>query len=268
MTDDREVFQAGAALLNEGLGFVMATVVRTQGSTPRNAGAMMLWRPGLGESPGAIVGTIGGGRLESMVIEAAHLCHERRGAVMERFVLGADADQCCGGVVEVFLQWHGPRARVVVFGAGHVSHELHLLLRGSGLETVIADDRADWNSGERFPGARRATTWDEGVLAVHEHPDRTLVVVMTCSHDTDLALLRRLLEKPPAFVGLIGSRSKRACLFTRLAASGADGEAVRRVQCPVGVGDTGKEPKSVAVSIAARLLMEARALDGARDQPA
>jgi xanthine dehydrogenase accessory factor len=80
---------------------------------------------------------------------------------------------------------------------------------------------------------------------------------MTCSHDTDLELLGQILKRPPAFVGLIGSRSKRACLFGRLVASGANEDAVQRVQCPIGVGDTGKEPKLVAISIAAQLLMEA-----------
>ena len=203
-----------------------------------------------------------------MVIEAARTCLERRSSAIEKFVLGADADQCCGGVMEVFLQFQGPTARAVVFGAGHVSRELHELLDTSGLELVIVDDRTDWNSAPRFDSALRILDWDAGVAAVHEHPERTLAVVMTCSHDTDLALLLKILPKPPAFTGLIGSRSKRACLFTRLAGAGIEAGAIQRVQCPVGVGDTGKEPRAVAISIAARLLIEAKALDHASAKPA
>jgi xanthine dehydrogenase accessory factor len=83
---------------------------------------------------------------------------------------------------------------------------------------------------------------------------------MTCSHDTDFELLRRLLDRPPAFTGLIGSRSKRVCLFGRLVASGLLESVVTRVHCPIGVGDLGKEPRLVAVSMAAQIILEAKKL--------
>jgi xanthine dehydrogenase accessory factor len=101
-------------------------------------------------------------------------------------------------------------------------------------------------------------------------PVHTLACVMTCSHDTDFELLQGLLRQSsitPAFVGLIGSRSKRACLFGRLVASGIDEECVRRIHCPIGVGDTGKAPKLVAISMAAQLLLEAKKLAPATTAP-
>ena len=90
---------------------------------------------------------------------------------------------------------------------------------------MVVDDRTDWNAADRFPRSRRLATWDDGVRAVHERPDETMAIVMTCSHDTDFEVLKRVLARPPAFTGLIGSRSKRVCLFGRLVASGID-EAV------------------------------------------
>lgn len=265
MSDVREVLTAAAELLAAGEPFVMATVVRTQGSSPRDAGARMLWRGGRGaELPNGAIGTVGGGRLEHLVLDAARECFRKRTSGLERFVLGADADQCCGGVVEVYIEYHGRHCRAVIFGAGHVSRALHDLLRDGPMELIVVDDRAEWNSAERFPAARRLAGWDEGVAAVHERPERTLAVVMTCSHDTDLEVLRRVLGLAPAFTGLIGSESKRACFVTRLAAAGVDERSVRAVRCPVGVGDTGKEPHAVAISIAAQLLMEVKALDAQR----
>jgi xanthine dehydrogenase accessory factor len=141
-----------------------------------------------------------------------------------------------------------------------VARALAELMAASPLETVIVDDRPDWNSAERFPRARRLLSWDAGIDAACSEPASTLACVMTCSHDTDLDLLRRLLKSPPAFVGLIGSRSKRACLFGRLVASGIDEALVQRIHCPIGVGDTGKEPRLVAISMAAQLLIEAKNL--------
>ena len=265
MNDDRRVLRAAADLLESGESFVLATVVRTQGSTPRNAGARLLWRPGAcGEAElGELLGTVGGGQFEHLVLAAARECFERRSHKFEHFALASDADQCCGGTMDVFLEYHGSAGRLVIFGAGHVSAALCALLAASALQVVVADDRPEWNTAARFPGARRLLDWDEAVATAQERAAGTMACVMTCSHGTDLELLRKLLVKPPAFVGLIGSRSKRACLFGRLVASGIDEAAVQRVHCPIGVGDTGKEPQAVAISMAAQLLMEAKNLAGA-----
>jgi xanthine dehydrogenase accessory factor len=265
MSEDREVLRAAAALEERGEPYVLVTVVSTKGSTPRNPGAKMLWHPNgsLGRasgSNGGWVGTVGGGQFELLVFGDAEKHLNARTCGVERYVLGADADQCCGGVMEVFFESHGEGQRVVVFGAGHVSVELAKLLEAAPIQLVVVDDRPDWNTPERFPRARRVVSFDEGVALACERPDATLACVMTCSHDTDFELLRKLLVKPPTFVGLIGSRSKRACLFGRLVASGVPEDLVQRIRCPIGVGDTGKEPALVAISIAAQLLMEARSL--------
>ena len=255
MGEDRELFRAAAELTESGRPFVLVTVVKTQGSTPRDAGAKMIWRPGSGDG---LLGTVGGGQFEMLVLDAARAHYEKQSCGLEHYVLGADADQCCGGAMDVFFEHHGSRQRLVIFGAGHVSRELVELLRASALELVVVDDRAEWNSEERFAGVKRVGSWDAGVDTACGQPGATLACVMTCSHDTDFEILRKLLKSPPAFTGLIGSRSKRVCLFGRLVASGLDEGLVQSVHCPIGVGDTGKEPKLVAISMAAQLLLEAK----------
>ena len=264
-TSEREVLLAAADLIEAGEPFVLITVIRAQGSTPRNAGAKMIWRPqGGANTPNSAHGTVGGGQFEHLVLDAAQACFDKQEDRYEKFVLGADADQCCGGVMEVFLEYHARPRRIVIFGAGHVAHALVPMLAPVGLDVVIVDDRSDWASRERYPAARCINAWDAGIALAREHPTNTLAVVMTCSHDTDFDLLRRLLvpaqqtSAPPSFIGLIGSRSKRVCLFGRLVASGLDETLVQSIHCPIGVGNTGKEPHAVAVSIAAQLLMVAR----------
>lgn len=310
VSDSRDIFETAALLVREGTPFVMMTVIGTKGSTPRDAGAKMIWCPGRAEArvggrgnaagmngaelsgigatesdaereARALIGTVGGGQFEHLVIDTAEKHLRNRSCGTEQYVLGADADQCCGGVMDVFFEYHGAAHRLVIFGAGHVAYELVEMLAPAAISVVIADDRAAWNSAERFPRCRRAMTWDEGVRLAREHPASTLACVMTCSHDTDFDILRMLLSEgkgeagsgaggmngagvggvgggTPSFVGLIGSRSKRACLFGRLVASGIDEERVQSVQCPIGVGDTGKAPRLVAVSMAAQILLEAK----------
>jgi xanthine dehydrogenase accessory factor len=254
MTSDRDILQAAAKLSEANEPFVLITVISGKGSTPRDAGAKMIYR-----SP-TPQGTIGGGQFELLVLDAAQKHLEDRTSGTEKYVLGADADQCCGGAMEVFFDYCGPRQRLVVFGAGHVAQAMSQVLTTAPLELVIVDDRPDWNSQERFPRARRVPSWEEGVALCRQAPAQTLTCVMTCSHDTDYELLRQILGRAPlpSFVGLIGSRSKRLCLFGRLVAAGIDDATVQRVHCPLGVGDTGKEPGLVAISIAAQVLLEAK----------
>ncbi|MGE3107550.1 MAG: XdhC family protein [Phycisphaerales bacterium] len=315
MSESHEIFEAAARLTREGTPFVLITVIATKGSTPRDAGAKMIWRPlgapaadrlaatpavvngaasgrRVGASSAAVasvqpsrdhaaaeslIGTVGGGQFEQMVIDAAERHLNHRSCGMEHYVLGADADQCCGGVMDVFFEYHGASRRLFIFGAGHVAKELADLLgpgSDSPLCVTIVDDRPSWNSAERFPHCRRLLDWDEGVRDLCRHPGESLACIMTCSHDTDFELLQSILRRAPiergrggattgatdvpAFVGLIGSKSKRGCLFGRLVASGIDESLVQQVQCPIGVGDTGKAPRLVAISMAAKLLLEVR----------
>ncbi len=281
-----EAAKAAAA----GRAFVLATVIRAQGSTPRGPGAMMICLPGPATdrshdsadpakpgrdddatSPALIIGTVGGGQFERLVLDDARRMLENptpgvSGGRVERYVLGAESEQCCGGVVEVFLQAHFESQRVVIFGAGHVSHELVKLLHAAPIRPVVVDDRADWNTEARFPGAQRVLDFDAGVAIARASAQGGFALVMTCCHQTDERLLRALLagSGEPGFVGLIGSRSKRACLFGRLVASGIDESRVARIRCPIGVGDTGKEPAALAVSIAAQVLIETKRARDAR----
>ncbi len=257
MTEAARVLMAAAELARDGRPFVMATVIATKGRTPRDPGARMVWRPA---EP--LIGTIGGGRMEHLVVEAAEGCFFRRSTGIEKLVLSEDADQCCGGAMEVFLEYCGPRERVVIFGAGHVSMALARLLTESPLEVIIVDNRAEWNTPERFPGARRITDFAQGLLAARERCQETLACVMTYSHDEDFDLIKALLAGPaiPAYVGLIGSRAKRACFFGRLSGAGVEAALIERIHCPMGLGDMGKAPSEVAISIAGQLLLEARTL--------
>jgi len=252
MSADARVLVEAAGLVEAGERFVLVTVASVKGSAPRDPGAKMIWR-----ESGEIIGTIGGGELEELARESARNHLEAGTSGVESFNLGVDADQCCGGVVELLFEPHAPGVTLVVFGAGHVSRELARLMAPAPVSVVVVDDRAEWNAPERFPDARRVLNFDDGVRLALANPSTTMACVMSCSHDMDFQVLRKILASPPEFVGLIGSKSKRASFFTRLAAAGLPPESIERVRCPIGLGDMGKAPGLVAVSIAGELLLEA-----------
>ena len=256
MAGDRTSLINAGRLAQRGEPFVLITVIKAEGSTPRNPGARLIWRP-----DGSIEGTVGGGQFEHLLLDAAGDYFNTRSAGIEEFTLGRDADQCCGGRVTVFLEYVGPRQRVVIFGAGHVAKALAVTLEGAPFGLVVVDDRREWNTEENFPGATRLFEWGAGVAAALDQPEATMACVMTCSHETDLELVKQLLSTDRlGYLGLIGSRSKRANFFTRLAGSGVPDERIKAIDCPIGLGDMGKEPMSIAVSIAGRLLLKAREL--------
>lgn len=256
MNDNAEILSKAAELARSGRPFVLVTIVGTEGSTPRDAGAKLIWS----ESTG-LVGTVGGGEFEQLVVARAEDHWRVRSCGRECFTLGRDARQCCGGRVEVFYEFIGPRRRVVIFGAGHVGKALADLLADAALEVIIVDDRPEWNRTDRFQQCRCVPEYNAGIALALEQPRATLACVMTCCHDTDLRIVAQLLEKPPAYIGLIGSAGKRASFRSRLAAMGIEPALIELVRCPIGVGDTGKEPRMVAISAAAEILMEAQRLE-------
>ncbi|HXW20585.1 MAG TPA: XdhC family protein, partial [Roseiarcus sp.] len=88
-------------------------------------------------------------------------------------------------------------------------------------------------------------------------PDGAHVMVMSHSHPLDLAIVSRALaEERFAFVGLIGSATKRARFLSQMRAAGLSKGALDRLTCPIGLsGVEGKEPAVIAAAVAAQLLI-------------
>jgi xanthine dehydrogenase accessory factor len=79
---------------------VRITIASVQGSAPREAGVCML----VGQT--LVYGTVGGGQLEWQVLSKARtmLSTDTSAACVHRVVLGGDIGQCCGGVVELWIE--------------------------------------------------------------------------------------------------------------------------------------------------------------------
>jgi xanthine dehydrogenase accessory factor len=90
-------------------------------------------------------------------------------------------------------------------------------------------------------------------------------LVLTHSHDLDLAITQAVLKRGDfAYLGLIGSKTKRARFEHRLVERGFSPALVDRIVCPIGSpGISGKEPEIIAVAVVAQLLAWAQGLQGA-----
>lgn len=100
---DKELVDTVVNLLEQGETFVLATIVRTKGSTPREVGASLVVLP-----DGRMFGTIGGGCAEAEVRQRALEVLQKRKAGLYRLDLTAevaeDEGMVCGGIMDVFLE--------------------------------------------------------------------------------------------------------------------------------------------------------------------
>jgi xanthine dehydrogenase accessory factor len=246
-----------AALASSGTPAVLVTVLRADGSTPREAGAKMV------VSATASHGTIGGGHLELEAIGIARTllasspAGEPPAPLSRDFGLGPSLGQCCGGAVTLLFEAILPaRWRVAVFGAGHVGRALVRLLADLPCQVDWIDSREDGFPAE-VPGNVRALSTDAPEAEVGDLPPGCDVLVMTHSHQLDLRIVEAALRRGDLpYLGLIGSRTKRARFEARLAERGVSALSLARIVCPIGIpGAGGKLPAEIAIAVAAQLLL-------------
>ncbi|BDU74916.1 XdhC family protein [Mesoterricola silvestris] len=129
---------------------VLCTVLKVKGSAPRHAGAMLLAGPG-----GLVMGSVGGGRGESMVLAA---CREERGApaVLEIDMQGMEAEgpaMVCGGTSRILVE---PRVSGAPYRAAlerlRRGERVVLVKRLATGETGVLDAGCAWIHG-RVEGA-------------------------------------------------------------------------------------------------------------------
>ena len=163
---------------------------------------------------------------------------------------------------DVLLERIAPPAfEVVLFGAGHVGRALARVLGELPVSLTWVDSREAEFPPDAAANVRTRLTQDpEDEVA--RAAAGTAFLVMTHSHALDQDLCERILRRGDfAYLGLIGSGTKRARFEQRFAARSLDAGLVGRMTCPIGVpGVTGKEPGVIAVAVAAQLMQ----LRGAR----
>jgi xanthine dehydrogenase accessory factor len=248
------VFEALLSRRQAGQACVLATVVRTAGSTPRKNAARML------VDANGTVGTIGGGRIEHEVITACRALLDEgdlgRPRVL-RYHLTKELGMCCGGEMEVFVEPMVPEPPLVVCGAGHVAHALVPLARTVGFAPYVVDETEEMLTAERFPDAfKLVDSFDVRDWPRQEVPldDRTSLVIVTRDHALDQRILEAVLPHDLAYLGLIGSRRKVEVFRQRLLAKGADPARLDRVHAPIGLDIGAQTPEEIAVSIVAELI--------------
>ncbi len=243
---------------------VLVTVTEVRGHAPRDSGAKMV------VSMTGSWDSVGGGNLEATAIDKAREMLADPAAKPLNFTASlydksrvAHGVQCCGGEVTLLLEPLPVLPAVAIFGMGHVGLELARILARHDLDLHLIDSRPDQLTDEIL------SVLDDANARVHTHhvpvlpelvlaelPTGTHILVMTHDHAEDAALCDAALRIDGlASIELIGSSAKWTRFHKKLADEGHDEAAIARITTPIGLPDlAGKEPATIAVSIAAALL--------------
>ena len=170
--EDVQILDLLREAVDEQRPVVLATVVSTRRSVPRRSGTKMLVY-----DDGSQVGTVGGGAMESRVLQSASdaLRTGRTELLSYDLLDPAKGDPgVCGGTVDIYLEPYLPSHTVFVIGAGHVGRAVVDLANWLGYRTVVTDDREGRVTEEAMPNAdvRHAGTVAEA-LAEHKVTENT-----------------------------------------------------------------------------------------------
>jgi len=245
----RDVVLAWLELLTTRQRGALATVVQSSGSTPQRAGARLLLR-----EDGSTLGTVGGGAIESAVLESLRQALTTRQPQLLIRDLAHDLGMCCGGRMEIFVEPILPAPRLWLVGAAPVPPPTAALARSVGFEVHVIDEREELNTAERFPDCRLVLGDPSRELRKAGLGDADWVLITTHDHQLDEAALAATADQNAHYVGLVGSKRKVFRLVDRVRAKRGGDFPLERVFAPVGLDIGAVSPEEIAVSIVAELV--------------
>lgn len=248
-----EVYQELVNVISKGERAVLATIISSQGSTPRKAGAKMLIK-----EDGTFVGTVGGGGTEHQLRRKVTEVMKSGQPQIAHFDLsGKDGalQMICGGQMDIFLEPVLPPETIYLFGAGHVSQSTATIGKMLGFRVVVIDPRPEYNNSERFPGADSLIVeeYDRAFskLSVDENG---YIVIYTTGHVIDEQCLQFAIGTKAKYIGMIGSKKKAKEVKERLLQKGVPLQQLDRAHSPIGLEISAETPDEIAISILAEIV--------------
>jgi xanthine dehydrogenase accessory factor len=242
---------------------MLVEIIEASGSTPRDHGSAML------VTSDSQTGTIGGGQLEWIAFrQARELLLKTIDSHRQSIPLGPEIGQCCGGKIELQYSLLTPelleklaqkidsvvKPRVQIHGAGHTGKALFNALSLLPFDIQLIDSREkildEWNQDRRVLLSTLPET------NVRDAERGTAFIVMTHEHQLDFLITAEALNRGDAgYVGMIGSKTKRAVFISWLKDQGYSAAIARKLVCPIGsqtIKD--KRPEIIAALVANELI--------------
>lgn len=155
-----------------------------------------------------------------------------------------------GGTVEIYVEPVLPQPRLVLFGATPAVRCLARLAHASGYRVdVVHPDAAEAD----FPDAHSVQK-----SFVADGVPRGAHVLVATMGDDDVEVLRSVLSREPAYVGVIASRKRFEQIRLQLLSDGIAEKSMAHVHAPAGLDLGAVAPEEIAVSVMAQIVQERR----------
>jgi molybdenum cofactor synthesis domain-containing protein len=224
-----------------GESVVVATAIRVEGDPPCRVGQKMLLGP-----DGPLAGTLGCAEFDDSAVTDAP-------GVLEGGSPTTRTYRHDLGTVEVFLEPHAPRPRLVLISATPVSLALMRMANIVGFDPVLVESRH-----ERVTAEHRAAGTVVASVAGAAVDDETSVVATDHDAPDVVPAIDAVLRSPARFVGVMGSRRHVGPHVASLRELGHSDEDLARINTPVGLDVGARTAEEIALSMLAGVVAARR----------
>jgi xanthine dehydrogenase accessory factor len=148
---------------------------------------------------------------------------------------------------------HGPRWRLVLIGAGQLTHYLAEMARMLDYHVTVIEPREEYAAGWDLAGVPLDRGMPDDVLAAASLDGHCAVVALTHDPKIDDLALMEALKSPAFYVGAIGSKKNNDARRVRLREFDLSEGEIARLRGPVGLYIGSKTPPEIAVAIMAEM---------------
>lgn len=246
-----DVVRSAQAAIQDGRAAVIATVASSALPDINPASRLLTF------ADGKVEGSVDPSLDALLIRDARDALAERRSQL--RSYTKADKSwervKAQAGEVDVFFEVLAPAPHLVIVGAGHIALPLAQMASLLEFRVTVLDDRAEYATAERFPTANAILVGSyRDTLATVEIDADSFVVLVTRGHVHDQACLELMLERQPAYIGMIGSQRRVRTVMSHLKEKGYEPNSLQEVFAPVGLDIAAQTPAEIALSVLAEIV--------------
>lgn len=206
---------------------------------------------------GEVIGDLGLEELSRVALENARIGRKR--CQPQLVSLDSEFEPCDKAVNKAAFRFivEPPTTivQLLILGAGHIALPLATMAKIVGYEVAVVDDRPSFANANRFPTADKiiCNDFECALDGININP-QTVVVIITRGHRYDKMCLRKVINQPASYIGMIGSRKRVKALLAELEEEGISSEALKKIYSPIGLKIGAETPEEIAVSILSELI--------------
>ncbi|TAK19031.1 MAG: XdhC/CoxI family protein [Acidobacteria bacterium] len=148
------------------------------------------------------------------------------------------------------------KPHIVIAGGGHVSLAIYRQAQLLDFDVTILEDRPHFAGKERFPGATVVEADMAASIAATHFGWHSFLVIATRGHKMDGDCCLAAVKTDAKFIGLLGSRRKKALIDRMLREEGVSEARIAAIRSPVGLNIGGRTPAEIALAVMAEITQE------------